>query len=116
MLTNYYQNMETNFSRDFTPWVRGAQVMLGHRLLLIPNAEVQDHNLYEIDGHPGLQLKVYYYAQIQFLWKGRPIPTRWNSELDQRLVLKYSMEAPLPWSAMTKTAVEEALEFAQALQ
>ena len=109
-------NEKEDFSKELGPWVRGAQVMLGHRLLLIPNAELKDHNLYDVDGHPGLQLKVYYHAQIQFLWKGRPVPTRWNSELDQRLVVKYRMEAPLPWVAMTKTAVEEALEFARDLK
>ncbi len=108
--------METNFSRDLNPWVRAAQKMLGHQLILIPNEEVKDHNLYAVEEHPDLQLKVYYYAKVQFLWKGRPVPTKHNSELDQRLVIKYRMEAALPWVAMTKTAVEEALEFAQALQ
>ena len=108
--------METNFSRDLNPWVRAAQKMLGHQLVLIPNLELTDHNLYAVDGHPDLQLKVYYHAKVQFLWKGRPVPTKHNSELDQRLVIKYKMEAALPWVAMTKTAVKEALEFAQALQ
>lgn len=108
--------MQTDFSRPLRPWVRGAQVMLGCELVLVPNEEVKDHNLYLIKGQPDLQLKVYYHACIQFLWKGRPVPTRRNSELDQRLVLKYKMEAPLPWSAMTSTAIEEALEFARDLK
>lgn len=108
--------MKENFSKDLNPWVRAAQKMLGHGLVLIPNEELKDHNLYAVEEHPDLQLKVYYHACIQFLWKGRPVPTKHNSELDQRLLLKYRMEAPLPWVAMTRTAVSEALEFARDLK
>lgn len=108
--------MQTDFSRPLRAWVRGAQVLLGRGLQPWPNPEPRDHNLYSVEGQPDLQLKVYYHAQVQFLWKGQPVPTRRNSELDQRLVLKWQMEAPLPWSALTLTSIEEALEFARDLK
>jgi hypothetical protein len=90
--------------------------MLKSQLKLVPNDELKDYNIYEIEEWPGLQLKVYYYAAIQFLWKGRPVPTKSNSELDQRLVLKYRMEAPLPLNRCTNASALEALEFARTIQ
>lgn len=108
--------MQTNYNKDLQGFVRAAQRMLKSQLKLVPNDELKDYNIYEIEEWPGLQLKVYYYAAIQFLWKGRPVPTGWNSELDQRLVLKYRMEAPLPLNRCTKESALEALEFARTIQ
>lgn len=108
--------METTYNKDLQAFVRAAQRMLKSQLVLVPNYEWKDYNIYEIEEWPGLQLKAYYYAAIQFLWKGRPVPTKWNQELDQRLVLRHRMEAPLPMNRCTKESALEALEFARELK
>lgn len=107
--------MESKFDRSMPGFIRAAQRMLGSQLTLVPNTEWKDWSIYRLEAHPGLELKVYYYAAIHYLWNGRPVATKRNTEEERYLMKKYRIEAPLPWIAMSEQAVQEALAFAQDL-
>lgn len=107
--------MENKFDRPIPAFIRAAQRMLGSGLTLIPNTEWKEWSTYALDEHPGLQLKVYHHAQIHFLWHGRPVATARNTEEERYIMKKYRVEAGLPFVAMSRQSVQEALAFAQDL-